>query len=294
MRDFSAHSRLAGASLALLALACSSEPSRREPEGAAGSAPVPASGVTLVPNTSGWIDGADNEIGIQGSFYPYGDRYGVAKCLNVGLHQPDECSTILEPLPPPAGTGFPNEGGVMCTRGETAVILPCPANLTTSGCPAQDFSNMWGAGIGFDFNANKGEPEGNGEKRPWNPELHGITGVSFEIDAIPGPKLRVEFPQLLTEEEARAAMLEPGATTDDHLDGAPYWGASKDFGPSPVVVSPAVNVVRWDQVKKPGAPGAYAVDRARMLGIQFHVPAVATAPRGSYAFCVKNLTFLRD
>jgi hypothetical protein len=153
---------------------------------------------------------------------------------------------------------------------------------------------MWGAGIGFDFSANKGWPEGDGAKKPWNPDAHGVTGISFEIDRVPGPKLRVEFPLLLTEQEALAVSLPPGSTTDDHPDGAPFWGATRDFGTSPVVVSPEVNVVRWDQVKKPGTSQSYVFDRARLLGLQFHVPAVTTAPRGTFEFCVKNLKFLRD
>ncbi|HEY3500310.1 MAG TPA: hypothetical protein VGK73_36715 [Polyangiaceae bacterium] len=286
-------------SLKLLAigigLGCSSDPSRPErpsEPGNAGSAGAAQNAVSIVPDTSGWVE--RNEIGIQGAWYPYGDRYGKAKCLTVGLHQPAECSLIVEPVPPPEGTTFPNQGGVLCTRGETAVILPCPPGLTTSGCPGDDFSNMWGAGIGFDFNADKGPPDGDGAKHAWNPDAHGIVGVSFEIDEIPGPKLRVEFPQVLTEEEARAVMLEPGATTDDHPDGAPYWGADKDFPPSPVQPSPAVNVIRWEQVKKPGTSPSYQVDRSRMLGIQLHVPAVSSAPRGSYGFCVKNLRLLRE
>ena len=288
---------LAGAGIVL---GCSSEPSRPErPEnGSGGSAGTAGTGggagVLIVPDASGWVERADDTFGIQGSWYPYGDRYGVAKCLTVGLHQPAECSLITSPTPPPEGMRFDNEGGVMCTRGETAVILPCPAGLGTSGCPDHDYSNMWGAGIGFDFNANKGGTEGDGAKNPWNPDEHGVTGISFEIDQIPGPKLRVEFPQRLTDDEARAVMLPSGATTDDHPDGAPYWGGDKSFNPSPIVVSPEVNVIRWDQVKKPGETPSYEVDRSRLLGIQFHVPAVSIAPRGSYEFCVKNLRLLFD
>ncbi len=226
--------------------------------------------------------------------YPYGDRYGVAKCLNVGLHRPEECSLVIAPEPPPSQAGFPNDGGVMCTRGETAVILPCPPGLTTSGCPDHDYSNVWGAGIGFDFNAEPGTAGESGKKKPFNPDAHGIKGVSFELDQVPASKLRVEFPQLLLDEEARAVNLPAGATTDDHPDGAPYWGATADFGASPVKASPDVNVIRWAQVRKPGAAPTYVFDKARMLGIQFHVLAVSSAPRSAYAFCVKNLTFLRE
>jgi len=268
--------------------------------GAAGKPADPGTGastgtnnVPITPSDTGWVEAVDNELGIQGSWYPYGDRYGAAKCMNVGLHALDECSLVTAPEPPPA-MGFPNQGGMLCTTGETAVILPCMPGVTTSGCPTSDYSNMWGAGIGFDFNANEGAPDGDGAKHTWNPADHGVTGISFELDKVPPPGFRVEFPMVLLDSEAMLVSLPSGATTDDHPDGAPYWGANSSFGNSPVVVSPQVNVVRWDAVKKPGTATTYVFDKARLLGIQFHVPAVKTAPRGAYGFCISKLTFLRD
>jgi len=286
-----------GASSVVVAAACGPTP-EPDPEGASGSGggagkPAGAGNVTVVPSDLGWVEAIDNELGLQGSWYPYGDRYGVAKCMNVGQHLLDECSLITVPPPPPA-TGFVNEGGKMCTTGETAVILPCKPGVTTSGCPGSDFSNMWGAGIGFDFNANKGMPDGDGAKHPWNPDTHGVTGISFELDVIPRPGFRVEFPMVLLDSEASQVALPNGATTDDHPDGAPYWGANSAFGDSPVVLSPQVNVVRWDAVKKPGTSTSYVFDKARLLGIQVHVPAVKMAPRGAYTFCISKLTFLRN
>src|SRR6187402_2327489 len=84
---------------AALVCACSAEPA----EGAGGGAGVSGSGgspgagaagggnVRIVPDPTGWVEGVDNELGIQGAWYPYGDQYGVAKCTNVGLHKPEEC-----------------------------------------------------------------------------------------------------------------------------------------------------------------------------------------------------------
>ena len=247
--------------------------------------------VALVIDGSGWVDSSSNDVGVQGSWYPYGDQYGVAKCLNVGMHTPDECSHITSPLPPPA-TGFPNQGGKLCTTGATAVILPCKTGVTTSGCPNQDFSNMWGAGIGFDFNSPGAGDGGTTVKNPWNPDDHGITGVSFVLDGVPMPGLRVEFPMRLTDSEAMAVNLPPGSTTDDHPDGAPYWGADSAFDNSPAMTG--VNVIHWDAVKKPGTSQSYVFDKSRLLGMQFHVPAVKSAPPGAYSFCVSNVTLLRE
>jgi hypothetical protein len=182
----------------------------------------------------------------------------------------------------------------MCTKGEVAVIPPCKPGVTTSGCsmtPSKDFANVWGAGIGFDFNANKGPPEGDGAKRTWNPATYGVVGVSFEIDNVPPAGLRVEFPILLTPAEATTASLPAGSSTDDHPDGAPYWGATSSF-PNSKVVAGAVNKVYFaTDVKPPRTNYQYLPEK--MLGIQFHVVASQSA-RSPYEFCVKNLTFLRQ
>jgi hypothetical protein len=247
----------------------------------------------IIPSDMGWVDKTENSIGIQGSWYPYGDQYGAAKCLTVGMHAAADCSTITSPAPPPA-MGFPNTGGEMCTEGEVAVIQACLPGVTTEGCPDKDYANQWGAGIGFDVNADKGE-EG-GAKHVWDPRMYNITGFTFEIDVIPTPKLRVEIPIMLTAEEKAAAMPPiTGDTTDDHPKGAPYWGATSSYPASPVVVGK--NTVKWTDIKFPiSTPGTnyVAFDVGRILGIQFHVPAVGTAPKAPYRFCVKNLTFIRN
>jgi hypothetical protein len=250
----------------------------------------------IVPSTTGWVDMTENTIGVQGSWYPYGDQYGAAKCTSVGLHDPADCSNITSPPPPPA-MGFENVGGKMCTTGEVAWIQACKAGVTTEGCPDKDYSNLWGAGIGFDLNANKGAPEGDGLKKVWDPTAYNITGFTFEIDVIPTPKLRVEIPIMLTEDEKNNAMppVTAGNTTDDHPKGAPYWGATSSYPASPVIVGK--NTVRWTDIKYPvSVPGTnyVAFDVKRILGIQFHVPAVGTAPKAPYNFCISNLTFIRN
>jgi hypothetical protein len=153
-----------------------------------------------------------------------------------------------------------------------------------------DFENMWGAGIAFDFNADKNE-EG-GAKRPWDAADGGFIGFSFEIDVIPLSGLRVEIPMVLTDEEAARATtpLASGSTTDSHADGSPYWGASLTYPNSPVIRGK--NRVLWNQIMPP-RPQSYTFDTARMIGIQWHVPA-NTSSRGAYEFCIWNLTLLRE
>src|SRR5262245_7984033 len=54
--------------------------------GTGGTGATDASGTVLVPSADGWMDRMDvwNDLGIQGSWYPYGDQYGTgegdAKC----------------------------------------------------------------------------------------------------------------------------------------------------------------------------------------------------------------------
>lgn len=244
--------------------------------GSGGSGGAPG-GITLVPDRTGWVDlmAEGNTIGVQGAWYPYGDRYGVAKCTSVGMHLPAECSSIS--TPDPLIPGFPNEDGTMCTAGETAVVLPCGAGVPGCTAGSPDYSNMWGAGIGLDLNA-AGD---GGAKHPWNATEHGVTGVAFELDEIPANGLRVEFP----------IVLPDTTTTEDHADGSPYWGAASNFPPSPVKVGR--NEVRFSGVTGPRT--SYTFDTTKILAIQFHVPAITVgSARGAYRFCIKNLTFLKD
>lgn len=261
----------------------------------------------LVPNDTGWVDKTDacNDVGVQGAWYPYGDQYGTGngakKCLTWGNHQPSECAQIT--TPDPNVMAFPNINGEMRTAGTAEVILPCiegskAATTPTSGCnplPGHDYASMWGAGIGFDLNAHKGPPEGDGMKETWNPATVGVVGIRFTIVNAPSA-LRVEFPMLLTADEAAKDVPPVTATpptTDDHSAGAPYWRAQKNgdgkYPSSPV--TEGVNTVLWTEVEVPKL-GVYTWDPARILGIQWHVPTGSTAL--NYDFTIKDVTFIRD
>jgi hypothetical protein len=269
---------------------------------------TPGGNVVLTPDPTGWVDknALCNDVGVQGAWYPYGDQYGngngAKKCVLWGNHMSSECAQIMSP--DPSVMKFDNTDGAMHTVGAVELVLPCvagsmAATIPTSGCPGNgqaggfDYSSMWGSGIGLDLNADKGPPDGTGMKHPWNPDMYGIIGIRFTIEHAP-PALRVEFPMLLLDSEAAADVppLPPGSTTDDHSAGAPYWGAKPDksYGNSPVVEG--VNTITWDQVSPPQA-NIYVFDKARILGIQFHVPTNTTSG-STYDFTIKDLTFLRS
>jgi hypothetical protein len=249
-------------------------------------------GVTLVPDCNGWFDDPFESVDVHGGWYPFGDQYPgptEAKCIDPGMHAPEDCSIVTTPPPPPA-IGFPQaEPGVMCTTGEVAAVVPCAPTVMTPGCPSADYVHVSGAGIAVDFNADTNED--GGAKHTWDPMTLGFVGFSFEIDQVPPSGLRVEIPMVLSDAEAAAVMppLRSGSTTDKHPDGSPYWGASATYPSSPVVVG--VNRVLWSDIYAPQRN--YAFETRRMLGIQFHVPSAAPeTQKVPYGFCIKNLTLL--
>lgn len=232
--------------------------------GTAGTGGGSGNGILILPDETGWVDKEAewNLIDVQGAWYPYGDAYGEAKCLAAG-HAATECAIIN--APDPAVPGFPNENGKMCTSGSVAQVI------SVVGGTDPDYSNIWGAGIGLDLNATGGD---NSTKEVFDFTAHGITGISFEIDNVPLPGLRVEFPM---------------PATEGHPDGSDYWGASMNYPNSPVMAG--VNIVKWADIKAPR--GAVPFDASQVLSIQFHVPSNMSGA-GTFNYCISNLTFLTN
>jgi len=275
--------------------------------GGGSTACVPGGNIKLAIDPSGWMDSktpCNDDVGVQGSWYPYGDQYGTgegdSKCTTFGGHMASECAQIVSPPPPPA-MGFTNVDGAMHTEGTVEGLLACvptsmAAMIGTSGCPDHDYSNMWGAGIGFDINADPGEL--GGAKHTYDPVAHNVIGIRFTIDAVPLPGLRVEFPMLLQDADAAKdtpISLPSGSTTDSHSAGAPYWGAQlkgdAKYPTSPVMAG--VNTVLFDTDVQPPKLSAYAWEKNRMLGVQFHVP-VNGPSSGAYSFTISNFELIRD
>ena len=104
-------------------------------------------GQALVPDDTGWVDGAGNSVGIQGAWYGYDD------CKD----SPGDCTTVTAP----PMDGFPNTGGSMCASGSTAIVNT-----------EDEFTTKWGVGIALDLN-NEG---GDAEKMPYNADANGVVG----------------------------------------------------------------------------------------------------------------------
>jgi hypothetical protein len=287
-------------------------------------------GVEVLPDANGLVDPRKNELGISGHWYSYGDQYDApSACTQIGMHEPEECSFVAWPPPLPL-LGFPNRGGSMCTFGSIAEIIECNANALLPCTRDFDYSNIWGAGIGLDFNLPLDELPRRYplHRSEWNPRAHGIVGVAFDFLLINGgsvnePHLRVEFPVLLPEGErlppnTGAASLDPddfrieqgspnGAAfpdenppSEEHPSGSPFWGAADTWGDSDVSpVREGHNEVPFSEVKDP-PEASYGFDVSRLLGIQFHVVPLKANDltpedeRLEYGFCISNLTFLRN
>lgn len=298
----------------------------------------------VADKTTGTVKANSNALGLAGDWYSYGDQYPVLpRCTEVGLHPADvgehlvgQCSFVGSPVPQqspgPPGTGyFPNFGNRLCTYGNVAKVVECELEVKALWCSdgQPDYGNMWGAGIGFDFNPeNLRASSGEGEScvpGGWDATEHGVVGIAFDFEwndptHEPEPMLRVEFPvalpsEGLTLEDAtvtsegikdKGDTLDCGDPSEQHPSGSPFadapvvWGTSGTSNdPSHVVVGH--NEILWSDVK--GAPRkvadtdhpldyAYPFHPENLRGIQFHVPSKKDY-RIPYSFCVSNIAFLR-
>jgi len=266
--------------------------------GSGGSSGGSVEEVTLTPDDTGWIDvGADgNSLGVQGSWYPYGDQYGPLcgpsdtpnsasgmKCndSHFGAHDPSECSVITEP--DPTVMSFPNSGGMMSTKGTIAKVI---AIVNSSQGTGMDYSNIWGAGIGLDLNAMMGGTACDTKGVFAAKDKH-VIGIKFDIDQVPSVGLRVEFPI---------------PATDGTKNGSDYWGGSSSYPNSPVTTG--TNTIYFDPaslgmgvtvkgVTPAGMTDMVPFDPNEIESIQFHVPAGTTsAYPAAYQFCISNLKML--
>jgi hypothetical protein len=152
---------------------------------------TPPAGTTLMPllpDPNGYIDPSSNSIGVQGAWYAYGDDWGTngappGVCESTGMHASSVCSSIT--FPPPAVLA---DGGYTSTFPQTTAGTMCIAG-TAAKVVGGDYSNIFGIGIGLDFN-NQG-----GVKMPYSATANKVTGFSFHISGIPtGASVRVELP----------------------------------------------------------------------------------------------------
>jgi hypothetical protein len=253
------------------------------------STPAAADGgggtIPLTPSATGFVD--DPTSNVIGAWYAYGDSVGDGASLALGADMANSdcilkggfpasaCSVINNPSP---GKPFmPNADGAMCTDGTAAVVL------MKGG--ADDYTDLWGAGIGLDLNNPGGDA---GVKGYYDASKY--TGVSFTFAAmtLPSGYMRVNFPFM-----------------GQHGTDSPYWDGGGD-GPmasSPLTGTPANPqkvTIHWADVGGPAYlkgqtpsidPAMYPFKPSAVQAIQFQV-FTNNKTVTPYNFCVSNLALL--
>jgi hypothetical protein len=228
--------------------------------------------VPLTPDANGYLGPSSNPIGILGAWYAYSDGWGSngappGVCETTGLHPASACSTIT--FPPAASASDAGDGGFTSTFPQSTLGTMCLSG-TAAKVLGAEYSNMFGIGIGLDFN-NKG-----GVKMPYDATANKVTGFSFTVSGIPaGVSMRVELPIPATDANGDAWSLT--LSTD----------GSYTVDLSTAVADP--NGLRPAFVPTGTQP---AFDPTKIESIQFHLPAnpsaANTIPAAS-PLCVSNL-----
>jgi hypothetical protein len=225
--------------------------------------------VPLMPDANGYIDPSSNTLGIQGSWYAYGDDWGTngappGVCEVMGMHMASACSTITSP--PPATMV---DGGFM-----SSFMQMTPGTMCLSGTAAKvvggDYSNIFGIGIGLDFNNQAGV------KMPYDATMNKVVGFSFDVTGIPTGGIRVEFPEMATNASGDAWSVT--ATSGKMSYVADFTAAMG-----------TANALKPSFTSTTTQP---AFDPTGVLSIQFHVPTTTSAAVTVSNLCVSNLQAL--
>ena len=228
--------------------------------------------IPLVPDPNGFLGPGSNSVGIDGPWYAFGDGWGPngappGVCETTGLHPSSACSTIT--FPPPAILSDAGDGGYTSTFPQSTAGTMCLSG-TAAKVIGTDFTNMFGIGIGLDFNNQ------TGVKMPYDAAAHNVIGFSFTVSGVPtGASVRVELPIPATDATGDAWSLTILA------DGAYTVDLSTAVG-DPRGLRPAFTPT--------GAQPPF--DATQVESIQFHLPttpAAATVIPAASPLCVSAL-----
>jgi hypothetical protein len=223
-----------------------------------------------VPDPTGYV--SVTALGIQGAWYGYGDCWGTngappGNCETAGGHPSSACSSITFPTAPSASDA--GEGGAVAVFTQTT-----PGTMCLSGTAAKiigsppDYSNIFGIGIGLDFN-NVG-----GVKMPYDAPTNKVTGFSFTVTGVPTGGIRVELPTTDTtamgSDSYAITVMRDGTYTADLMSGTAAPALSPSFAATGFT-EPAF---------KP----------ANLLSLQFHVVTNVTAAIPVANLCVSNVS----
>jgi hypothetical protein len=245
--------------------------------GTASSSGSTPNGSVLTPGPTGYVDDSATS-GIVGAWYGYGDMWGTngappGNCQTLGGFTADQCSTITFPMAPmlaadagpdasAVATFPPNAMGAMCLTGNAAKVID------KIGSTMADYSDIFGIGIGLDFN-NMG-----GTKLPWDATATHVTGFTFDITGVPAGGIRVEFPTVQTTNGFQDSYS-INVAGDGHYQADLSTTSAHKLKPS---------------FTPPTGMTEPAFDPTMLLSIQFHVATNTTAAINVPMMCVNNLT----
>jgi len=236
------------------------------PPGEAGA--TSGTAVPLLPDPNGYLGPSSNSVGIQGAWYAFGDDLGTngappGVCETKGMHPTSACSTIT--FPPPASASDAGDGGLTSTFTQSTPGTMCLSG-TAAKVLASDYSNMFGIGIGLDFN-NSG-----GAKLPYDATANHVVGFSFSVSGIPtGASVRVELPIPATDTSGDAWSLTASADGAYTVDLSTATGDLHGLKPAftPTGTQPAF-------------------DATKIESIQFQIPTNTAAAITVPKLCVSN------
>jgi hypothetical protein len=104
-------------------------------------------GNLITHDSTGWVAGTSNGVGIQGSFYPYGDF--------TQTPMPGDTTVTVDPFAAATGT--------VCISGTASAVL------------GEDYTRYYGGGVGL----NLADPGGMAGAGPWT--RGSVTGFSFTV-----------------------------------------------------------------------------------------------------------------
>jgi hypothetical protein len=262
--------------------------------------------VPLTATNTGYVDYTGypmaNTVHVIGAWYAYGDGWGTEQvdggvgvagergdCELKGGFPPSLCSSITSPLPaaPPVDAGPDAGAPTTAPAGYDNGFTPTPADSQTfcltgvaAGVPTPDggttpdYSDVYGIGVGFDFN-NVG-----GVKSAYNAPAYKVVGVQFTLSskgAWPSP--RVEFPTTDTLANGMDSYdISPAAAGTYTV----YWTPTLEM-PYPPVVGTNVSYM-WPGDAQP------MFKPADLLSIQVHVPTVPMVPTTVDGLCITGLS----
>jgi hypothetical protein len=214
-------------------------------------------GVQVTWNDTGWIEGADNDFGIVGSWYSYDD---CADATAAGL----TCTTRDASLTgPDMKTGWAVQG----TGGGSKVCAKGTATKVSSAM----FAKQWGFGIAFDLNSPAMMTKG-----PYNATANSIKGFSFTIEGSAPAKLRINLP-----------MSDPDSASYFREVSVPSSGAANQ-----VIFTDSLNFHQgsWVAMQTPALVKTF--DPTSIYAVQFQVFTGESAAT-PFDFCVSNFRVIQ-